>query len=545
MVQDAVIVDVTDFFVWGMGPQARWHTDCLQSFCGVRVRECGRTASFQGEGGSGMAEEKGKGTYNVVVIGAGTAGLVTAAGTAGLGGRVALIERHKMGGDCLNYGCVPSKALISSARAIEHIRQGRKWGLEPQEPQFEFTRVFERMRERRAVIEPNDSRERFEGLGVDVFSGEAQFASSNAVVINGDTTLQAKHFVIATGRRAGIPPIEGIDGVPYFTNETIFDHLNEKPQSMVVIGGGPIGCELSQALSRLGVRVTVVEFLPRIMVKEDPDVAAFMRKQLEAEGIRVLTGAAAKRAQVRDGHVHLEVLQKTPGNGEGETLPLQAQALLIAAGRIPNVEPLNLDAAGVRFNTQGIEVNNYLQTLQPHIYAAGDVVGPYQFTHMADAQARVVIRNILMPFQALRQKVDYSVVPWCTYTSPEVARVGLSETEAGEQKIAYDLFTQPLDDMDRAIVESEEAGFAKVLTEKGSDKILGVTLVSEHAGDLLHEFVLAMSQDIGLGAIASTVHAYPTFAELARKMGDQYNRTRLTPRVKSIFRWLYRKRRGI
>ncbi len=490
-----------------------------------------------------MVEEKGKGTYNVVVIGAGTAGLVTAAGTVGLGGRVALIERHKMGGDCLNYGCVPSKALIASARAIEHIRQGRKWGLEPQQPQFEFTRVFERMRERRAAIEPNDSRERFEGLGVDIFSGEARFISPNEVVIDGDTTLRAKHFVIATGRRAGIPPIEGIDGVPYFTNETIFDHLNEKPRRMVVIGGGPIGCELSQAFSRLGVRVTVVEFLPRIMVKEDPDVAAFMRKQLEAEGIRVLTGATAKRAQVRDGQIHLEVLQKTPGNGEGETL--QARALLIAAGRIPNVESLNLDAAGVRFNAQGIEVNNYLQTSQPHIYAAGDVVGPYQFTHMADAQARVVIRNILMPFQALRQKVDYSVVPWCTYTSPEVARVGLSETEAGEQQIAYDLFTQPLGDMDRAIVESKEAGFAKVLTEKGSDRILGVTLVSEHAGDLLHEFVLAMGQNIGLGAIASTVHAYPTFAELARKVGDQYNRTRLTPRVKSIFRWLYRKRRGV
>ncbi len=491
-----------------------------------------------------MAEEKGKGMYNVVVIGAGTAGLVTAAGTAGLGGRVALIERHKMGGDCLNYGCVPSKALISSARMIQNIRQAKKWGLSPQEPAFEFTRVFERMRERRAKIEPNDSRERFEGLGVDVFSGEAQFVSPNEVVIDDGTSLEAKHFVIATGRRAGIPPIEGIDEVPYFTNETVFDELNEKPEDMIVIGGGPIGCELSQALNRLGVRVTVVEFLPQIMVKEDPDVAAVVRARLEEEGIRVLTSAAAQRAEARDGQVHLEVQQKMGENGEGETVQLQARALLIAAGRIPNVESLNLEAAGVAYSKQGIEANAYLQTSQPHIYAAGDIVGPYQFTHMADAQARVVIRNILMPFQTLRQKVDYSVVPWCTYTSPEVARVGLSETEAVEQQIAYDLFTQPLDDVDRAIVESEETGFAKVLVKKGSDNILGVTLVSEHAGDLLHEFVLAMKQGIGLGGIASTVHAYPTFAELARKVGDQYNRTRLTPRAKSIFNWLYRTRRG-
>ena len=490
-----------------------------------------------------MKEEKGKGVYNVVVIGAGTAGLVTAAGTAGLGGRVALIERHKMGGDCLNYGCVPSKALISSARAVEHFRKADRWGLEVQDPQFEFTQVFERMRERRAMIAPNDSQERFEGLGVDIFREDAHFVSPDEVVV-GDVSLRAKNFVIATGSRAAVPPIEGMDQVPYFTNETIFDRLNEKPDHMIILGGGPIGCELGQAFSRLWIEITLVQRGPQILAKEDPDVAEFVQKRLESEGIRIFTRAEPKRVGMKDGRVHLQVLRKPSEDGEVETTRLSAQTLLIAAGRIPNVEKLNLEKAGVRFSGSDVEVNEYQQTSQPHIYAAGDIVGPFKFTHMADAQARGVVRNILMPFKFLRQKIDYSVVPWCTYTSPEVAHVGMSETEAKERNIEYDLFTQPMEAVDRAVVESEEGGFAKVLTEKGSDRILGATLVSEHAGDLLHEFVLAMKHGIGLGGIASTIHAYPTFAEVARKFGDQYNRTRLTPRAKSIFEWLYKRQRG-
>lgn len=492
-----------------------------------------------------MGEAKGQGMYNVVVIGAGTAGLVTAAGTAGLGGRVALVERRRMGGDCLNYGCVPSKALISSARAVENIRRAEAWGLEAQTPAFEFRKVFERMRACRAKIAPNDSRERFEGLGVDVFEGDARFVSPHEVEIAGGPTLRGAHFVIATGRRAGVPPVEGIDGTPYFTNETLFDELHEKPERLVVIGGGPIGCELGQAFQRLGCAVTIVEFLPQIMVKEDPDVAVFMRERLEAEGVRVLTGAAAKRAGERCGRVHLDVERKG-GEGEAdEVLRLEAEALLIAAGRVPNVESLNLEAAGVKYGKQGVEVNEYLQTSQRHIYAAGDVVGPYQFTHMADAQARVVVRNILMPFGLLRRKVDYSVVPWCTYTSPEVARVGLNEDEAKAQGVAYDLYRVPIEEVDRAVVESEESGFVKVLTEQGGGRLLGVTLVGERAGDLLHEFVLAMKHGIGLGGIAETIHAYPTFAELARKAGDRYNRTRLTPRAKAAFTWLYRRQRRV
>ncbi|MDA0748128.1 MAG: mercuric reductase, partial [bacterium] len=459
---------------------------------------------------------------------------------AGLGGRVALIERHKMGGDCLNFGCVPSKALISSARAIHTIRSAEKWGLKKHDPQFEFGSIFERMRARRSIIEPNDSRERFEGLGVDVFEGDARFVSPYEIDVDG-IRLKTRHVVIATGRRAGIPPVEGIDQVPYYTNETFFDTLNEKPDRLIVIGGGPIGCELGQAMHRFGVDVSIVEFMPQIFGKEDKNVAGFMREHLEAEGLRILTSAAAKKVAYLNGEIHLTV---GPAKEEGRDQVLVADALLIAAGRVPNVETLDLDVARVAYDRGGIQVNEYLQTSQKHIYACGDIAGPYQFTHTADAQARVVVRNILMPFQFLRQKSSMSIVPWATYTSPEVAHVGLTRAEADQQGISYDVYTQTLDEVDRAIVENETEGFAEVFTKKGGDKILGVTIVSEHAGDLLHEFVLAMKHDIGLSGIASAIHAYPTFAELARKIGDQYNRTRLTPRAKAIFTWLYRKSRG-
>ena len=477
--------------------------------------------------------KKGDGTYNVVVIGAGTAGLVTAAGTAGLGGRVALIERNKMGGDCLNFGCVPSKALISSARLIQQIREAEKWGLDRQSPQFAFEKVFDRMRERRAKIAPNDSQERFESLGVDVCRGEARFISPHELEVDGQK-LRAKNFVIATGSRAAIPKIEGIDQVPYFTNETIFDELREKPESMIVLGGGPIGCELGQTFSRLGVKVTIVQRGTQLLPREDVDVAEFMQNRFMAEGIRFHLKAPAKRVSMYDGKFALEF---------ADVEPITADAMLIATGRTPNLLALNLKAAGVDYDARGVKVNTYLQTSQPHIYAAGDITNSLKFTHTADFTARIVVRNILMPFQFLRQKVDWSVVPWCTYTDPEVAHVGLGEEEARRKNIGYDLFVVPLEDIDRAVVESEELGFAKILAAKGSDKILGGTIVATHAGDLLHEFVLAMKASIGLGTIASTIHAYPTFAELARKVGDKYNKTRLTPRAKKIFTWLYARSR--
>jgi pyruvate/2-oxoglutarate dehydrogenase complex dihydrolipoamide dehydrogenase (E3) component len=490
-----------------------------------------------------MPETKGLGLYNVVVIGAGTAGLVTAAGTVGLGGRVALIERNKMGGDCLNYGCVPSKALIASARAVDRIRHASRWGLDEQEPRFEFENVFESMRSRRAKIAPHDSVERFESLGVDIFSGEASFVSPYEIAVDGQS-LRAKNFVIAAGTRAGIPPIEGIRGVPFFTNETIFDELRNKPDSMIVLGGGPIGCELSQAMSRLGVKVTIIEVLEQILPKEDRDVADWMETMLTTEGIRVLRSSQATRVSMRDGKVQFDLLRRPRGAYESEPIQIVADTLLVSAGRVPNVEKLNLEAAGVKSNSRGIEVNAYLQTSQPHIYAAGDIVGPYQFTHTADAQARVVVRNILMPFQFLRQKMDYSVVPWCTYTDPEIARVGLNETEAKQQNTAYDLICVRINELDRSVVEREELGFIRVLIAKGTDKILGVTIVAVHAGDLLHEFVLAMRHRIGLAQLATTIHPYPTFAELARKIGDHYNKKRLTPLVKKVFGWLYKRARA-
>ena len=485
--------------------------------------------------------KKGEGVYNVVVIGAGTAGLVTAAGTAGLGGRVALIERNLMGGDCLNFGCVPSKALISSARLVQRIRESEKWGLDRQEPEFAFEKVFERMRARRAKIAPNDSQERFESLGVDVFRGEARFISPDEIEVDG-RKLRARNFVIATGSRAVVPKIEGIDQVRYFTNETIFDELKAKPESMIVLGGGPIGCELAQTFCRLGTQVTIIQRGDQLLPKEDRDVAEFLERRLINEGVRIIKNVDARSVATTDaGKIALEFLDRQPGRLAERTF--FADALLIAIGRNPNLQSLDLKSAGVDVNERGVRVTDYLQTSQRHIYAVGDVIGPFLFTHMADAQARVVVRNILMPFQFLRQKMDYSVVPWCTYTDPEVAHVGLGEKEAQQKNLDYDLFVVPLEDVDRAVVENEEAGFAKILTRKGSDKILGATIVAPHAGDLLHEFVLAMNAKIGLGKISSMIHAYPTFAELARKAGDKYNKTRLTPRAKKIFTWLYERAR--
>jgi len=485
--------------------------------------------------------KKGEGVYNVVVIGAGTAGLVTAAGTAGLGGRVALIERNLMGGDCLNFGCVPSKALISSARLVQRIRESEKWGLDRQEPEFAFEKVFERMRARRAKIAPNDSQERFESLGVDVFRGEARFISPDEIEVDG-RKLRARNFVIATGSRAVVPKIEGIDQVRYFTNETIFDELKAKPESMIVLGGGPIGCELAQTFCRLGTQVTIIQRGDQLLPKEDRDVAEFLERRLINEGVRIIKNVDARSVATTDaGKIALEFLDRQPGRLAERTF--FADALLVAIGRSPNLQSLDLRSAGVDVNERGVRVTDYLQTSQRHIYAVGDVIGPFLFTHMADAQARVVVRNIVVPFQFLRQKMDYSVVPWCTYTDPEVAHVGLGEKEAQQRNIDYDLFVVPLEHVDRAVVESEDAGFAKILTRKGADKILGATIVAPHAGDLLHEFVLAMKAGLGLRTIASTVHAYPTFAELARKAGDKYNKTRLTPRAKKIFSWLYARAR--
>ncbi len=342
--------------------------------------------------------------------------------------------------------------------------------------------------------------------------------------------------------------VEGLKDAGFYTNETVFDRLVEKPYRMVILGGGPVGCELGQAFARLGVRVTIVQQSPQILEKEDPDAAGVVRRQLEADGVTVRAGVSVLSSRSTNGFITLSVDGGDEGDGEdGEhsgderLRPIPCDAVLVAAGRAPNVEGLDLEAAGVRYSKEGVTVNRHLQTSQPHIYAAGDVVGPLRFTHVADLHARTIVRNILFPW--LQTNCDETLVPWCTYTSPEVARVGLNETEAREKGIEYDLFTQPVAEVDRAVVEREEIGFAKVLTRKGKDRILGVTLVSEHVGDLLAEFVLAMKTGTGLSGIGSTIHPYPTFSEIARKVADQTQKSRLSPAIKSVFERLYSWRR--
>jgi pyruvate/2-oxoglutarate dehydrogenase complex dihydrolipoamide dehydrogenase (E3) component len=486
-------------------------------------------------GQGGILPERGEGIYNVIVIGGGTAGLVTAAATAALGGRVALVERGKMGGECLNTGCVPSKALISSARLADQIRHADRWGLAAAEPRFEFAQVFQRMRERRERLAPHDSRERYEGLGVEVFAGAARFVAPHEVSVD-EKKLRARHIVIATGSRAQIPSITGLAEATTFTNETIFDGLSERPPRMAVLGGGPIGCELSQVFARLNVSVTLLQRGPRILKREDAEASDIVRRRLEADGVRVLTVAEARIVTKQGSRIRIWV------EVEGKDRePVDCEAILIAAGRTPNVEDLGLENAGVAYTSNGITVDAHLRTSQPHIYAAGDVAGSYQFTHLADLHARTIARNILLP--RFPTKVDLSVLPWCTFTSPELARVGLNEEDAVRRGIPYDVYRQPMEEIDRAVVESEETGFAKVLVAKRRDRILGATIVSERAGDLIHEFVLAMKAGVGLQTISQTVHVYPTYSEVARKLADQQQRRRLTRFARRVTGWLYRRAR--
>lgn len=481
-----------------------------------------------------MAYRKGEGDYNAIAIGAGSAGLITTAILSGLGARVALIERNLMGGDCLNFGCVPSKGLIASARLIQNIRESHRWGLDPQEPQFQFEKIFESMRARRDTIASNDSQERYERLGVDVFRGHARFISPHEIEVEGQR-LKAKNFVITAGSRARIPDIEGIQDVPYFTNETIFDKLKSKPESLVIIGGGPIGCELGQAFNRMGVKVCILEVGAKILSREDPDITTLILERFKAEGMQFHFGVRLQRIIYQDGNHHLTCQIPQP-DGSSKIETLQSEALLLATGRVPNLENLKLEDAGVQYHPRGIHVNQSLQTTQPHIYAAGDIAGLYQFTHVADYHARLVVENIIRRSIAplrwfnLLAKADYRCLPWSTYTSPEIGRVGLNESQAKKRGIPYDLYTIPMKEIDRAIVENDAEGLAKVLTKKGKDTILGATVLCERGGDIVHEFALAMKHGIGLSRISKTIHAYPTFAEVVRKSGDSYNKSRLTPK---------------
>jgi len=486
---------------------------------------------------------KGKGIYNVVVIGGGTAGLVTAAGTASLGGRVALVERHKMGGDCLNYGCVPSKALIKSSRVAAMLRHADRFGLDPVSPSVDYARVARRVKTLRARIEPHDSVERFESLGVDVFLGQATLESPHAVRA-GDTILRTRHIVIATGGRAAVPDVPGLEEAGYDTNETIFER-ESAPGRLLMMGGGPIGCELAQAMARLGAQVTLVDRGEQLLHREDPDVAALLRTQLEGDGVQLILRARIEAVEAGRGGPHRVRVRR---EDDGETLVLDVDTILLAAGRRPNVEGLGLERAGVAYTDRGVTIDAHLATSRKNIYAAGDVCGPYQFTHFAEYQARIIVRNILLsPLLGMgRARADYRVVPWTTFTEPEVARVGLNETEAARGGTPFDLHRFPFSDLDRAILESEETGFAKVIAARGNGTILGATIIGAGAGELIHEFALAMKQGIGLATLSSMIHVYPSLSQAVQRAGDAYMRTRLTDRARALFSRLYAwQRRGV
>ena len=482
---------------------------------------------------------------NLIAIGAGAGGLVSTASIAALKGKATLIERRKMGGDCLNYGCVPSKALIASSRLAAAMGRSQEWGLPAVKMEVKLEAVLAAMRATRALIEPNDSVERFTSLGVRVIEGDATLISPHQVSVNGEI-CEARDIIISAGSRAKIPPIEGIEKVPYYTNENFFDGLSPIPKSLIIIGCGPIGCELGQALARLGVQVTMVQRSARVLPKEDSDVADLIAHALRKDGVRLLTGHSPQKVSYQNQLIHLEL------DKQGESHSLKADALLIAAGRTANVENLGLEKAGVKWTDKGITVDPYLRTSQKNIYAVGDIAGPYQFTHLADYHARVAVENIIrnaavpswIPDSWKLKKVSYRAFPWATFTSPEVAQVGLNEKAARQANIAVDVFKVHLRDLDRAILERHTTGFAKVLTEKGSDKIVGACLVGEHAGDWIHELVLAMQAHVPLSKIAATVHAYPTHAEIVRKVGDAYKRTQLTDKAASFLEKLFAKRRG-
>ena len=472
--------------------------------------------------------------YNLVVIGAGTAGLVTAAGAAGLGARVALVERHLMGGDCLNFGCVPSKALIRASRTAAEVRDAARMGVLTQPPvKVDFARVMERMRRLRLQLSENDSAERFKRLGVDVFLGEAHFSGRDTVEVGG-RTLRFKRATIATGARAAALPIPGLAEAGYLTNESVFS-LTALPRRLAVIGAGPVGCELAQALRRFGAEVVLIEVMPQILIHEDRDAAARVENSLTRDGVSILTGCKIISIEKRAGEKIFRVEQDRAVGG------FVVDEILVGVGRAPNVEGLNLESAGVAYDPQrGVVVNDYLQTTNPRIYAAGDVCTTYRFTHMADAMARIVIRNALF---FGRVRVDALTVPWCTYTDPEIAHVGLYEAEAKTRGIAVQTFVQELAGVDRAVLDGETEGFVKVHVAAGTDRIVGATAVASHASEIISELTLAIVNKVGLGALAEVIHPYPTQAEAIRKIGDAYNRTRLTPLAKNLFERLLKWRR--
>ena len=473
--------------------------------------------------------------YHLVVIGAGTAGLVSAAIAAGLGARVALVERHELGGDCLNVGCVPSKAVLRAARAWHEARTGaQRFGAPPASGDGDFAAAMARMRRLRADISRHDAAERFRSLGVDVFLGEARLDGPDAAVVGDGTPhaarLRFRRCILATGGRAAVPPVDGLAAAGYLTNETVFD-LDARPARLLVLGGGPIGCELAQAFARFGSAVTLLDSGDRLLPRDDPDAGAVVARALAADGVRVELGAKVVAVR-REGATRVVGYERA-----GERADVAGDALVVAVGRAPNVERLGLDAAGVRHGKGGIEVDDRFRTSSRRVFAIGDCASRWQFTHAADAQARLAVPNALF-FGLGGGRASGLVVPWCTYTSPEVAQVGLTAEDAARD--GAESVTVRLADVDRAVLDGESDGFLRVHLARGSDRIVGATLVAEHAGETISELTAAMVNRVGLSGLGRAIHPYPTVGEAIRKAADAHRRTRLTPRARALFAGFFR-----
>ena len=468
--------------------------------------------------------------YDLVVIGAGTAGLVVAAGVAGLdiGLKVALVEKQLLGGDCLNFGCVPSKCLIRSGRVLGEVNQAKSLGINIEEPSVDFSRVMERMRKVRSQISEHDSVQRFQSLGIDVFLGEARFLENKAISV-AEKILKYKKAVIATGARALHPAISGLEEVGFLTNETVFS-LTELPQRFAIIGGGPIGCELAQTFQRLGSQIFLFHNHSQLLNKEDQDAAEIIQNTFIKEGIQLVLESQIERVKkTSEGKIIHYIYQ-------GKSDFIIVDEILVGTGRSPNIEGLNLEVVGVEYDQRaGIKVNDFLQTTNPKIYSAGDVCMNWKFTHAADAAARIVIKNIFFsPLGWGRSKLSDLVMPWVTYTDPEIAHVGLYAAEAQAKVLEINTIKIPFETVDRAMTDGETEGFVKILHKKGSDEILGATIVASHAGEMISEITTAIANKIGLSQLSGVIHPYPTQAEAIKKAADAYRRTLLTPKAKTF-----------
>lgn len=481
-----------------------------------------------------------QGPYNLVVIGAGTAGIISALGAAGLGAKVAIIEKYLVGGDCLYAGCVPSKAIIRSAHVVGEIRRGREMGVHVDESavRIDFAEVMQRMRRIRAEISYDDSVNRFKNEGVDVYLGTARFTSENTIEVDNDeqtAVLEFKKAVICTGSSPRELDIPGLHEAGFLTNETLFQ-LTEQPRRLAVLGSGPIGSEMAQTFARLGTEVVILERMGQILTKEDPDAAKVVQEAMAQDGVQLRFNVGVKSVDVTATGKVIHFIEA------GEMRSCEVDEILVSAGRVPGLDGLDLEAAGIDYTERAVTTDDTLVTTNPNVYASGDVAQKFQFTHMADATSRIVLRNALFP--GPKQKLSDLVVPWCTYTDPQIAHVGLNEKSAQEQHVAIQTFVKHFDDVDRPRTDGETEGFVKIHVKKGTDKIVGATIVASEAGEMINEITTAMVGGMGLKKLATVIHPYPVQAEAIKKIADEYNRTRLTPLVKWAFKswmaWLRR-----